>query len=70
MPVGDKGEKRSASPITATVHALEVVLGIRPEEYARPPKDEEEAAERKALDERRKRLHDEPPGRATKRSAE
>lgn len=40
---------------------MEIVTGQKPEQYARPPEDEAEAAERKAKDERRRRLHDEPP---------
>ena len=61
MPVGSKSEKRSSSPTVSAVQAMEVVLGIRSEEYVAPPRDEQEKAAREALDERRRKLHDEPP---------
>lgn len=50
---------------------MEVALGIREEEYVRPPADEAERKEREIKAAARKRRHDlKPDTRTAKRSAE
>lgn len=66
IPKGKKG----GDPSQNALYMVEVLTGQRPEEYDRQPETEEEAAERKAKDERRRRLHDSvPEPRAAKQSA-
>lgn len=61
MPTeGPKG-KKYGDPSQRALYALEVLVGIRPEEYDHPPKDEAEAEARRRKDEWRRKRHDDPP---------
>ena len=53
---GPNGEKRPRDPIANTVHVMRVATGEAEEEYAYPPRSEEERVRRQAAAKARSRL--------------
>ena len=56
MTTGPNGEKRPRDPIANAVHVMRVATGEAVEEYAYPPRSEEERVRRQAASKARRRL--------------